>query len=108
MSLLSTKPRWFSDAIPSNLGWINPKTNEVLVSIGNLKSKLEAEQLIIKKDIPMEPVQVEQVSVVNQESEVKQKRQYNKKPKLIGEVVESKQQIIGEVTEYNNIDLVSE
>ena len=43
MSLRKTKPRWFPTAVATNLGWINPSNNEVLVSIRNLKTRIEQE-----------------------------------------------------------------
>jgi len=41
-NLLTTKPRWFPNAVPTNRGWENPQTGEVLVAIGNLKNLLGA------------------------------------------------------------------
>lgn len=99
MSLLNTKPRYFPSSIATNRGWTNPITGEVLVSIGNLKSKLEAEFLTITE----QPKEV--IMETNTETQVKVKREYNKKPKVIGEVVEqpveTNKQIIGEVVEYD-------
>lgn len=137
MSLLNTKPRWFQDVVASDRGWINPKTGEVLIAIGNLKAKLEVEAKYLSEkysaealskptvDIPtpetiyikrettpvVEIVEtpVEQPKEIIMETKietpVKVKREYNKKPKVIGEVVEEKletsRQIIGEVVEHD-------
>ena len=118
MSLLNTKPRWFRDAVASECGWINPKTGEVLIAIGNLKVKLEAEENIsvlvsigtIETEtitpIVIEPTkEVSMETKIETETPVKVKREYNKKPKVIGEVVEEKletsRQIIGEVVEHD-------
>lgn len=97
MSLLKTKPRWAPTAIATDRGWVHPNTGEVFVAIGNLKTKLEAEQNIIGKEpevIIMDEVKTEVT---------KEKRTYNKKPKVIGEVVEQPKdvKIIGEVVEYD-------
>jgi len=47
MTLLSTKPTWHKgEIIATERGWVNPQNNEVLVAIGNLKMKLEAEGLL--------------------------------------------------------------
>lgn len=137
MSLLNTKPRWFQDAVATDRGWVNPISGEVLIAIGNLKMKLEAEVKYLSEkysaealskpyvDIPtpetiytkqkIEPVveivetPVEQTKEIIMETKietpVKIKREYNKKPKVIGEVVEekleTKRQIIGEVVEHD-------
>ena len=53
MSLMKTKPTWHrGEVIATERGWVNPQNNEVLVAIGNLKSKLEAEnaaELVVTK-----------------------------------------------------------
>lgn len=106
MSLLNTKPRWCVGAIPTISGWADPKTGEILVSIGNLKARLEAEQPKV------EPIVIEQKEEIKMNEEVtetpqpKQRKQYApRKPKVIGEVTENKvpdgQQLIGEVVEYD-------
>lgn len=105
MSLLNTKPRWFvGEVIATERGWVNPKNNEVLVAIGNLKEKLAQEGIIT-------PVVQEKEVVMEIKPEVKKRKEYApRKPKVIAEVVEQKiestQQIIGEVVDYtpeNNI-----
>lgn len=123
MSLLNTKPRYFQTAIATVRGWVNPETGEVLVAIGNLKLKLEAEQLaeqkvtevivaevvidVVKAEIIVEEVVIKKEIIMETkvEAPVKVKREYNKKPKVIGEVVEEKletnRQIIGEVVEHD-------
>jgi hypothetical protein len=111
MSLLSTKPRYFPTAVATERGWVNPQTGEVLVSIGNLKLKLEAEtpvEVVTKLEPPViEIVETKEEIIMETklETPVKVKREYNKKPKVIGEVVEEKletnRQIIGEVLEHD-------
>lgn len=46
MSLESTRPRWCATAIATNRGWVDPRTNEVLIAIGNLKARLDAETVV--------------------------------------------------------------
>lgn len=102
MSLLNTKPRWAPNAIPSNRGWIDSVTGEVLVAIGNLEYKLSLENHVITQE-PI--IEVKEVIMNEQIQEQKVKRVYNKKPKVIGEVTEQQipagRQLIGEVVEYN-------
>jgi hypothetical protein len=125
MSLFNTKPRYFPTAIATESGWINPITKEVLVSVGGLKSKLEAEAKLIKPTvieavpesivdvlIPVieEPEVVEPIKeeiVMNEEIvDVKTRKPYApRKPKVIGEVTNSDvpagTQLIAEVVEYD-------
>lgn len=121
MSLLNTKPRYFPTAVPTESGWTNPVTGEVLISIGGLKGKLEAEALanpvevVVEVSAPVVEVSVEvpEVSVIEtKEKEIvmepvvqKQRKEYTKKPKVIGEVTEHKldsgKQLIGEIVEYD-------
>jgi hypothetical protein len=114
MTLLQTKPTWCPTAIATDRGWMNPSTGEILVSHKNLKSKLAAEQAITVQEVitpepaPQEVIEIkpEVKEVIMQETPtevVKEKRVYNKKPKVITEVVEQKKdvQIIGEVVEYD-------
>jgi hypothetical protein len=104
MSFLSTKPNWFPSAIATDRGWINPVTGELLISIKNLRLRIESEQVI---DKPIEQHIIKEVKMEQETSEVtstevKQKRAYNKKPKVIGEAVErSNKNMIAEVVEYN-------
>ena len=100
MSLLNTKPKYCPDAIPTISGWVNPKTNELLVSVRNLKSRLAAERIMTKKVNRME-IKSNQEEIVKR-SPGRPKGSPNK-PKVIGEVVEEqkKRQIIGEVVEYD-------
>lgn len=109
MSLLNTKPRWFvGEVIATERGWVNPKNNEVLVAIGNLKEKLAQEGIVPEI---VTPVVQEKEVVMEITPEVKKRKEYApRKPKVIAEVVEQKiestQQIIGEVVDYtpeNNI-----
>jgi hypothetical protein len=95
MSLLNTKPRYCPNAVATQSGWTDPVTGELLVSVGNLKNKLALEQpkLVIEEKIIMQP-------------EVKTRKPYApRKPKVIGEVTESKlpagTQLLGEVVEYD-------
>jgi len=94
MSLLKTKPHYCKDAVATELGWINPITKELLVSVRNLKSKLKIETRILNKAKKMEN---------NEEPKVR--KEYTRKPKVIGEVTESKlpqgMQLLGEVVEYD-------
>lgn len=110
MSLLNTKPRWFTgECVATERGWVNPKNNEVLVSIGNLKAKLEAETQPVPVKIEPQIIVAEPEIVIKEvkqmETEEKQKKPQGRKPKVIGEVTESKipanQQLIGEVVEYD-------
>lgn len=121
MSLLNTKPRWYKgEVIATERGWVNEKTGEVLVAIGNLKAKLEAEGVVeeIKPVVVVENVApkveiptVEEVKPEVKKEELKMEPVIVKKPrkpytyKVVGEVTEKKipqgQQLIGEVVEYN-------
>jgi hypothetical protein len=118
MSLHKTKPRWHNgEIIATERGWVNPQNNEVLVSIGNLKTKLEAEDaknLSLKIDTAIEVIEVVKIEVevpdeVETEevdtqinSEVKTTRKYVRKsvePKKENIMEEAKKEIIGEVVE---------
>ena len=123
MSLHLTKPKWHrGPVVATEQGWVNPINNEVLIAIGNLKSKLEAEekidsvislhvQLPISEAIPEPVINVEVINepVVVESKEVKMevqeknKKLVGKKPKIIGEIVEQdlSKQIIAEVVEYD-------
>lgn len=128
MSFLATKPTWFPSAIATDRGWVNPITGELLISIKNLRSRIESEQVVetqILSPVPetlQQPVsdqiiaeevviqhiikkvkpKMEQETQEVTSTEVKQKRAYNKKPKVIGEAVErSNKNMIAEVVEYN-------
>lgn len=117
MSLMNTKPRWFrGEVVATESGWVNPINNEVLVAIGNLKSKLEAEQP--KKIIIADSLEVA-------EKVVKTRKPYApRKPKVVNEgnnmqekektpenvpveqpveqpVKKTPKKIIGEVVEYD-------
>lgn len=96
MSLLITKPRYCPDAIPTDSGWIHPVTKELLVSVGNLKTKLAAETI---KEVKMETTQANNQVV---KSRGRPKGSTNK-PRIIGEVVEQDPnvKILGEVVEYS-------
>lgn len=101
MSLLNTKPRWFPEAVASVSGWINPKTGEVLVSIGNLKAKLEAElgtALEVQEIIP------EPAPIIKKEVKMEQVKKDDKKKKPLVEQTKTKlnesQVLLGEVVEY--------
>lgn len=82
--LLKTKPNWFPTAIATDRGWENPKTGEVLVAIGRLKTLLgpDAE---VKAPATTAP----------------KKTKAPKEKKVIAEVVEQPKDIavIGEVVE---------
>lgn len=128
MSLLNTKPRYFPTAEATESGWINPVTKELLVSVGGLKSKLEAEkeelmskysakalsERILPEIAPFEtvvkveetPVKIEEKEIVMDEIKpVKVRKEYTKKVKVITEEttkdVPVGKQLIGEVVEYN-------
>lgn len=113
MSLMKTFPIWAPTAIATELGWCDPRTKEVYVSIKRLKTRLEAESTTVVEtpvvgevksevevivETPKEEVKMEEIT-----EETKTKRTYNKKPKVIGEAVEEPKnvKIIGEVVEYN-------
>ena len=123
MSLHLTKPKWHrGPVVATEQGWVNPINNEVLIAIGNLKSKLEAEgkvdtvislhvqlpiseathEPVINVEIINEPVILESKEV-KMEVQEKNKKVIGKKPKIIGEVVERDltKQIIAEVVEYD-------
>lgn len=88
--LLKTKPSWFPTAIATDRGWENPKTGEVLIAIGRLKT--------ILGDVA--PSQ-EKVNVTpTKEKKVKEPK-VPKDKKVIAEVVEQPKdvQVIGEVVE---------
>ena len=92
MSLLKTKPHYCKDAIATEMGWVNPVTKELLVSVRNLKSKLKIETRILNKAKKME----------NNEQPRVRKEYAPRKPKILGEVVEKpKMQLLGEVVEYD-------
>ena len=92
---MKTKPRHCVAAVATERGWVDPVTKELLVSVRNLKSKLKIETRLLKKESKME----------TQDQEPREKRQYNRKPKVIGEVTETPvptgMRLIGEVVEYN-------
>lgn len=106
MSLLKTKPHYFPTAIATESGWINPVTKELLVSVGGLKSKLALElgEVVVEPVVAKIVIETEKEIVMEVEKEVKPRKEYTKKPKVIGEVTEAKvptgQQLIGEVVEY--------
>ena len=119
MSLLLTKPKWHrGPVIATERGWINEITKEVLVSVKNLKARLEAEhptqnevatevpeifeKLVVPEIIaePVVPATAPEIPVfiieapVVEEKEVKmevqdKKKLVSKKPKVVGEVVET-------------------
>lgn len=52
------KPTYCKDAIATDNGWVDPKTNELLVAIKGLKSKLNNDQqteIISQKKKPGRP-----------------------------------------------------
>ena len=112
MSLLKTKPNWFKgECIATHRGWVNPQSGEVLVAIGNLRLKLEAEY---KKSLPLnlEVVSVEKTPEIKYViKEIVKMEQKSKLPKLkhqksvLGESTENKiprgQQLIAEIVEYD-------
>ena len=119
MSLLKTKPNWFrGEIIATEQGWVNPQNNEVLVSVGNLKSKLALELAettpkveVVKVESPKvmveEPkIEIIKVKEIKMDAQEKQKKSVaTKKTRVIGEVTEAKvpagKQIIAEVVEYD-------
>lgn len=114
MSLLQTKPNWFrGECIATERGWVNPKNNEVLVAIGNLKVKLELEiAKTTKVEVRVEsadlielPVFIEPKIIKVKEIKMEKKPVVAKKVKVIGEVTEKNipagKQIIAEVVEYD-------
>lgn len=118
MSLLNTKPRYFPSAVATESGWCNPITGEVLVSIGRLKSKLEAEAALVvapvttSPEVAVEPVVAAVEPIVEQPKEivmdevkpVKVRKEYTKKVKVVEQTdkpVPEGQKILGEVVEYD-------
>lgn len=84
MSLLKTKPSYAPNCVATERGWTNPVTGEVLVAIGMLKTKLEAEN-------PTAAAPVEVVAeVVERKVFTKEtlKKSLKKNQVLLGEVVE--------------------
>ena len=67
MDLTKNPPIWCKDAIPTKLGWCNPKTGELLVAI-----RLDVEELSNK---------VEQTESVEEPKEVKKAGRRGRKPK---------------------------
>lgn len=84
MSLLKTKPSYAPNCVATERGWTNPVTGEVLVAIGMLKTKLEAEN-----PTPVAPVEVV-AEVVERKVFTKEtlKKSLKKNQVLLGEVVE--------------------
>lgn len=89
-NLLTTKPRWFPNAVPTNRGWENPQTGEVLVAIGNLKNMLGTS---VEQSTPTQPAPVKKAG---------------RPKKVISEVVQEiappNSQILGEVVGDGNTD----
>lgn len=128
MSLLNTKPRYFPTAIATESGWCNPVTGEVLVSVGRLKSKLEAEAaaatIVESKEQPiatapevvvepvvavvepvLEPVVEQPKEVIMEEAKpVKVRKEYTRKVKVVEQTdkpVPTDQKLLGEVVEHD-------
>lgn len=128
MSLENTKPRWAPQSIATERGWVDPKTGEVYVAIGNLKSRLEAaskaksgyvvvndvvevvEETSIVEVVDTEPVKEEVVEVkeivvdeIEKVIEKEVKRRGRPAKTQVNEVVEQPlaegQRVIGEVVE---------
>jgi hypothetical protein len=62
MEKILQAPSWAPNAIPTNKGWINPKTNELLVSKRGLLddiNKIKASKKIVKEPVKEEPVKEE-------------------------------------------------
>lgn len=98
MSLMKTKPRWCAFAVPSDTGWINSLTGELLVSHRGLKTKLESELKMNEVIVPVVNIpEIPTVTRVIVEEKVKKPR---KNQKIINEVVEynlsDSKEIIGE------------
>lgn len=113
MSLLKTKPTWHrGEVIATERGWVNPLNNEVLVSIGNLKQKLELEfasipKPVVEPELVVEKIEspIEQKPEIVKEHKMETKKQTNKKPKVVVETTQKTvpvgQQLIAEVVEYD-------
>lgn len=95
MSLESTRPRWCASAIATNSGWVDPRTNEVLIAIGNLKARLEAEK-VVAEVVVAEPVEEIVAEVVERKARVP------RVPRA------PKQEVIAEVVEFHAVDIVAE
>lgn len=125
-------PNWHKTAIATDRGWVAPETNELLVSFRGLKTKIELELKLnspvvepiadvapaieengfalveLKTEIinsllnTIKSIEKKEV-IMEQDQEVKTKRTYNKKPKVIGEVVEqpADRKVLAEVVEYD-------
>lgn len=127
MSLMSTKPTWHrGECIATERGWVNPANNEVLVAIGNLKAKLEAEGVDLGAETAvMKPVKVAKAVVTEEPKKHLSKKERKaeaqaknestgedmntpapntdaKDAQVVAEVVENDpaKQIIAEVVEY--------
>jgi hypothetical protein len=123
MSLLKTKPLWAPTAVATSLGWQDPVTKEVYVSIRGLDARLAAEfakeaqapvieikepvvaDFVANTDVVVIKEKVEEVITENQEIkavEIKVGAKRGPKPKQkLDEVVEQPVglQVIGEVVE---------
>lgn len=127
MSLLNTKPRYFPSAVATESGWVNPVTGELLVSVGNLKSKLALEDaqsgaptpakkvkavevvvepvVVVEEIEPVEEVEVtvQKDAAVEEIKPVKTRKPYTKKvvTEQTEKSVPAEQQLIGEVVEHD-------
>ena len=108
---MNTKPRWFPTAVPTDRGWINPTTGEVLVAIGNLKTLLSRENTGGVSSITAVNTVVPSVNTTAAFTEAQptqQKRKYTKRQ--VNEVTETfTAQIIAEVVEHPaNVNVIGE
>jgi Ca2+-dependent lipid-binding protein len=117
MSLLKTKPLWAPTAVATNLGWQDPVTKEVYVSIRNLATRLSVEhaknvdapvvEVLEPKnaDLVVTPIDEKEEKMIDTQKtieEVKVPAKRGPKPKVkVNEVVEQPEgvQVIGEVVE---------
>lgn len=90
---LKSKPRWCTNAVATEQGWVNSLNGELLVSHRGLKSKIDAELASQPKEEVIMQVQ-EEVKVEAAAAQVELKEETIKKPK-------KKQKLLGEVVEFN-------
>ena len=54
MDLTKSPPRWALDAIATPLGWVDKRTNELLVSNKHIDSALFPKEVVVAEDNPQE------------------------------------------------------
>ena len=113
MSLESTKPTWYNgEVLATESGWVAKETNELLVSLRNLKTRLESEvSKIVEEIVEVKTEFVEEVEEIVEKIKPTKKSKKDAametEPKkvIVSEVVEADaeltKKIIGEVVEVD-------